>query len=83
MYQLRWSKEALNYLRDNRGLVNSLELAFLDLRSESGGIPKDGTVEETDYNLYTWRIHGHVVFLRHIQDSVRVEVIQPAPESEE
>lgn len=39
MYRLIWSKEVLNYLKDNEGLVNQLELAFADLRKSATGMP--------------------------------------------
>ncbi len=42
MYRFAWSKEVLNYLKDNEGLVNKLELAFADLRKSATGMPTYG-----------------------------------------
>ena len=81
MLRLSWSDEALNYIADNEGLIDQLELAFADFRREGDGKPKVGVVDEIGINLYLWQIHGHLILLRHVHGDVRlkvrVEVIRP------
>lgn len=82
MYQFAWSKEVLNYLRDNVGLVDQLELAFADLRKSPTGTPADGFVDEgVSVDRYLWHIHGHAILIRKGLDGERpklwVEAIKP------
>lgn len=89
MYRLAWSKEVLNYLKDNEGLVNELELAFADLRKSATGLPRYGTVDEgIAPSHYLWHIHDHVVLSRKgiedAQPKLWIEAIRPiAPEVNE
>ena len=46
IYQFAWSRNALNYLRDNVGLADRLELAFADLCKSATGLPADDFVDE-------------------------------------
>lgn len=65
MYQLAWSKEVLNYFKDNVGLVNQLELAFADLRKTATGMPPYGLVDEgIAADRYLWRVHDHAILIR-------------------
>ena len=82
MYRLVWAKEVLNYLRDNEGLINQLELAFADLRKTVTGMPSYGIVDEgIAPNRYIWRIHDHVILIRKgVEDQypkLWIEAIKP------
>lgn len=82
MYRFAWSKEVLNYLKDNQGLVNQLELAFADLRKSATGMPPYGMVDEgISANRYIWRIHGHAILVRKgvedAQPKLWIEAIRP------
>ncbi|HRW10741.1 MAG TPA: hypothetical protein P5121_36820 [Caldilineaceae bacterium] len=89
MVRLAWSKEVLNYLKDNQGLINQLELAFADLRQSSSGLPPYGIVDEgIGADHYIWRIHGHAILIRkgvdHGHPKLWVEAIKPiAPDFSE
>lgn len=82
MVQLAWSKEVLNYLKDNVGLVNKLELAFADLRKTADGIPAYGIVDPgVSPDHYLWIIHDHAILIRkdveYGQPKLWIEVIRP------
>ena len=82
MYRFAWSKEALNYLKDNEGLVNKLELAFADLRKSPTGMPPYGVVDEgISADRYIWRIHDHAILIRRGiddgQPKLWIETIKP------
>jgi hypothetical protein len=82
MPRLAWSKEVLNYLRDNEGLVNQLELAFADLRKSATGIPPYGVIDEgIAADRYLWRIHDHAILIRKgVEDGqpkLWIEAIRP------
>ena len=82
MFQFAWSKEVLNYLKDNKGLVNKLELAFADLRQSATGMPPDGIVDEgISADRYLWRIHDHAILIRKgVEDGqlkLWIEAIKP------
>lgn len=82
MYQFAWSKEVLNYLKDNAGLVNKLELAFADLRKTATGIPADGIVDQgISSEHYLWLIHDHAILIRKGVESGQpklwIEAIRP------
>ena len=85
MNRLRWAKEALNYLKDNRGEVNALELAFAALRRAPGGLPNDGILVRLPYrsrvrSLYLWEIASHRVYLTRDEQeqTTRIEAIKPS-----
>ncbi len=80
-YQFAWSREVLNYLRDNAGLVDRLELAFADLRRSAIGLPSDGLVDEgIGADRYLWTIHGRAILIRRGMDDEQpklwIEAIQ-------
>lgn len=82
MYRFAWSKEVLNYLKDNQGLVNKLELAFADLRQSPTGMPPYGIVDEgIADDRYIWRIHDHAILIRkgveNVQPKLWIEAIKP------
>ena len=81
MFRFQWSKEALNYLNENRGLVDELELAFAEFRAQGTGVPVQGVVEELAPLHYLWGIQGRVIMFRHVRSDsrwiIRVEVIKP------
>lgn len=86
MYRFVWSKEVLNYLKDNVGMIDDLELAFGDLRKTKDGYPEYGIVDKDfSENRYTWTVHEHKILIRiGIEDSqakLWLEAIQPAPKS--
>ena len=87
MYQFAWSKEVLNYLKDNQGLINKLALAFADLRKSASGMPPYGLVDEgIGADRYIWRIHDHAILIRkgveNAQPKLWIEAIKPIePES--
>lgn len=89
MHRLAWSKEVLNYLRDNEGLVNKLELAFADLRRSATGMPPYGVIDKgIAEDRYLWRVHDHAILIRRgVEDGqpkLWIEAIRPvAPESPE
>lgn len=65
MYRFAWSKEVLDYLKDNTGLIDKLELAFADLRNTTTGVPAYGTIDEgIAPDRYIWYIHGHAILIR-------------------
>lgn len=82
MYRFAWSKEVINYLKDNEGLVNKLELAFADLRKSPAGMPPYGMVDEgISADRYIWRIHNHAIMIRRgiedAQPKLWIEAIKP------
>ena len=82
MYRFVWSKEVLNYLKDNEGLVNQLELAFADLRKSATGMPPYGLVDEgISVDRYIWRIHDHAILIKKgVEDAqfkLWIEAIKP------
>jgi hypothetical protein len=82
MYQFAWSKEVLNYLKDNKGLVNQLELAFADLRNTATGMPPYGIVDEgISADRYVWSIHEHAILIsKGVEDGdlkLWIEAIKP------
>lgn len=82
MYQFAWSKEVLNYLKDNIGLVNKLELAFADLRKSTTGMPPYGIVDPgISVDHYLWSIHDHAILIRKGIENGRpklwIEAIRP------
>lgn len=87
MYRFAWSKEVLNYLKDNEGLVNKLELAFADLRKSATGMPTYRLIDEgVSTDCYLWRIHDHAILIRkgveNAQPKLWIEAIKPVePES--
>lgn len=89
MNRLAWSKEVLNYLRDNEGLVNQFELAFADLRRSATGMPPSGVIDKgIAEDRYLSRIHDHAILIRKGvedgQSKLWIESIRPvAPESRE
>ncbi len=88
IYQFAWSRDALNYLRDNVGLVDRLELAFADLRKSATGLPADGFVDEgIGDGRYLWTIHGHAILIRRGTDGEQpklwIEAIKPLPSTSE
>lgn len=89
MYRFAWSKEVLNYLKDNEGLVDQLELAFADLRKSATGMPPYGVVDEgIGANRYLWHLHGHTILIRKgaedAQPKLWIEAIRPIkPEAHE
>ena len=89
MYRFVWGKAALNYLKDNEGLVNQLELAFADLRKTTTGLPPYGMIDEgIAQDRYIWHIYGHAILIRvGVEDSqpkLWIESIKPiAPDFRE
>lgn len=81
MLRFQWSKEVRNYLRDNEGLINNLELAFADYRQQGTRLPAAGVVDEIAPLQYIWGIHEHIVLFRLMLEEsvwkVQVEVIKP------
>ena len=82
MFKFVWGRSALNYLRDNTGLVNDLELAFADLRQTTTGRPSYGTVDEgVDENRYLWYIYNYAILIRvgaeGGQSKLWIEAIKP------
>ena len=65
MIRMAWARPVLNYLKENAGLVNDLELAFADLRRTSSGVPTTGTVDHgIGHDCYLWMIHEHAILIR-------------------
>ncbi|MEZ4865380.1 MAG: hypothetical protein R3C14_28990 [Caldilineaceae bacterium] len=81
MFRFQWSKEVLNYLKDNQGLINDLELAFAEYRAEGTQIPTQGVLDMIAPMQYIWGIHNHIVLLRLVledaQWKIRIEVVKP------
>ncbi|MBV7331765.1 hypothetical protein KFU94_26765 [Chloroflexi bacterium TSY] len=82
MYQFAWAKEVLNYLKDNEGLINQLELAFADLRKTTTGLSPYGTIDEgISPDCYIWQIHDHALLIRvgveRAQPTLWIEAIKP------
>ena len=80
--RIAWARTVLNYLRENEGLVNDLELAFADLRRTSSGFPTEGTVDHgIGHDCYLWTIHQHAILIRvgteDTQPKLWVEAIKP------
>lgn len=86
MYQFVWAKEVLNYLKDNAGLVNRLELAFAELRKSSTGMPEAGLIDNgVSPEHYLWLIYDHAILIRKgIEDETPklwIEAIKPIEKS--
>ena len=87
IYQFVWSREVLNYLQDNAGLVDQLELAFADLRRSTTGLPSDGLVDEgIGRDRYLWIICAHAILIRRGVDGEQpklwIEAIKPVEMNE-
>ena len=83
--RLRWAKEALSYLKGNRGQVNAFELAFADLRRAPAGLSVSGILVRLPYrsqaaSLYLWEIAEHKVYLARDEQeqTTRIEAIKPS-----
>ena len=81
MFRFQWSKEVLNYLNNNRGLINELELAFAAFPAQETKTPEQGVVDQIAPLHYIWGIHEHIVMFRHVlgdsQWIIRIEVFKP------
>ena len=82
MIRLAWAREVLNYLEDNEGLVDQLELAFADLQRTSFGIPSYGVIDDgVAPDCYLWTIHDHAILIRKGTEGRRpklwIEAIRP------
>ena len=85
MFRLRWDSEALNYLKGNRGLVNELEIAILELRGEPDAMPMQGKFEQlepvpkTRRTKYLWAVAEHLIVFLHdeIAQVNHIELIKP------
>ncbi|MBV7326936.1 hypothetical protein KFU94_01480 [Chloroflexi bacterium TSY] len=81
MFRFQWSKEGLNYLKDNQGLINELELAFAEFRGRGTRTPEQGVVDQIAPLQYIWGIHEYIVLFHLVpEDSgwkIRVGVIKP------
>lgn len=81
MFRFQWSKEALNYFKDNQGLINDLELAFAEYRERGTRTPEQGVIDLIAPLQYIWGIHDHIVLFRLVLEEppwkIRVEVIKP------
>ena len=80
MLRLSWSKDVLGYLERHEGQINDLELAFANFRKSPDGLPVEGIIVEISYRIYIWKIHDHLIRLRHIPGGsklhIRVEAIR-------
>ena len=81
MFRFQWSKEILNYLKDNQGLINELELAFAEFRGRGTRTPEQGVVDMIAPLQTIWGIHDHIILFRLVVEEskwkIRVEVIKP------